>query len=272
MRPHLSDRLGFPIERPRIASVRRAMVADRRLSCCSELGTARRRPRPIEGLPYRQRGANATAETSGSPGHLAAKGGAKTGSWRGSFRRKSGALSLLARRTRKRRTPALDDAGDRPVAAAARAGGAFAVVDGEGMLEIAELAVGLTVVAQRRAAGFDGFLQHVADRRGQRARCGGRPALGVGEQRSGSGRADARAVQRLADIDVAQSGDALLVEQRGFDWRARAGEQRGELGGVEFRRQRFDAHLGERRPLVDPFALPPGPSSRSAAGVGGRAG
>src|SRR5664280_2747792 len=92
--------------------------------------------------------------------------------------------SLLARRTIERRPPALHDARNRAAAAAAWAGGAFAVVDGERMLEIAELAVGLAVVAQGRAARLDRFRQHLADRRRQPARGGCRPA-----RRCASGRA-----------------------------------------------------------------------------------
>src|SRR5271166_6972449 len=42
---------------------------------------------------------------------------------------------LLADRTKERRAPGLDVAGDRAVAPGSRAGRAFAVVDGEGMLE-----------------------------------------------------------------------------------------------------------------------------------------
>ena len=46
---------------------------------------------------------------------------------------------------------------------------ALAVVDLERVLEIAERAVGLAMVAQRRAAGLDRRLQHLADRLGERA-------------------------------------------------------------------------------------------------------
>ena len=51
-----------------------------------------------------------------------------------------------------------------PRAAARRARLALAVIDAEVVLEIAELAVGAAVVAQRRAAGLDGVLEHRLDR------------------------------------------------------------------------------------------------------------
>ena len=38
------------------------------------------------------------------------------------------------------------------------------------MLKISEFAIGLAVVAQGGAAGLDGFLEHVADRLGDRGR------------------------------------------------------------------------------------------------------
>ena len=45
------------------------------------------------------------------------------------------------------------------------------------------------------------------------------------------------------------SSSAVLIGARA------PANRRGEPGGVEFRRQRLDAEPGERRPLVDPFAL-----------------
>ena len=56
------------------------------------------------------------------------------------------ALSL---RTEKRRSAGLDDASHAEVAAAAGTGAAFAAVDSPVVLEIAELTVGLDVIAQR---------------------------------------------------------------------------------------------------------------------------
>src|SRR5690606_12716092 len=60
---------------------------------------------------------------------------------------------FLTGRAEERGAPALDDALDRAVASGRCAGMAFAVVDVEGVLEIAERSVGLAIVAQRRAAG-----------------------------------------------------------------------------------------------------------------------
>src|SRR3954463_15406857 len=71
--------------------------------------------------------------------------------------------SLLADRTEERRARALHDALDRAFAFRGRALLTGAVVDAEEMLEIAEIAVGLPMVAQRRAAGIDRVVQHGLD-------------------------------------------------------------------------------------------------------------
>ena len=55
----------------------------------------------------------------------------------------------LPLRAEERRSAGLHDASHTHAAAAAGAGAAFAAVDGPMMLEIAELAVGLDVIAQR---------------------------------------------------------------------------------------------------------------------------
>ncbi len=65
------------------------------------------------------------------------------------------------------RAAALHDALDVAAAAGRRAGLAFAVVDREGMLEIAQRAVGLHIVAQRRSAGGDRIGDDRTDRLGQ---------------------------------------------------------------------------------------------------------
>src|SRR6266700_5781479 len=101
-------------------------------------------------------------------------------------------------------------------AAAARclAGLALAVVDLERMLEIAELARRLTVVAQAGAAGPDGVIQHGVDCIDQSLRMIRRLTF-LGRQRRGDpARRQMRAVQRFADIDVAEPRDHTLVEQR----------------------------------------------------------
>ena len=115
---------------------------------------------------------------------------------------------FLARRAIEARAAALHDSHDRSAAARPRARGALAVVDREGVLEIAERAVGLAMIAQGRAARCDRLLQHLAN--GLDERLGGprRRALGVDERPRLAQRRKPRAMQRLADVDVAEPGDA----------------------------------------------------------------
>src|SRR5579871_2716990 len=105
----------------------------------------------------------------------------------------------------------LDEAPDaaRPgrVAVAAGAGLAFPVVNPPAMLEIAELAVGLDVVAQAGAAGGDRFVEDVGDGPRQALR-----PLALDRAGQALGR-DAGPEQRFRDIDVAQARDHPLVEQ-----------------------------------------------------------
>src|SRR5690606_25209891 len=63
--------------------------------------------------------------------------------------------------------PALDDALDRAVASGRCAGMAFAVVDVEGVLKIAERSVCLAIIAQRRTAGSDRICDNSTDGSGQ---------------------------------------------------------------------------------------------------------
>ena len=73
-----------------------------------------------------------------------------------------------------------------------------------------ELAVGAAVIAQRRAAGRDGVLEHGLDgidESSPRARLGA-PDLRRDRGRAPLGRKP-RAMERLADIDVAEPGHDL---------------------------------------------------------------
>src|SRR5712671_3854107 len=108
------------------------------------------------------------------PGRRAAAGRAP--GERGRGRASAWLLSSLALTagTVESRAAGLDDAADaagaRERAVAARAGLPGAVIDGEAVLEIAELARGLDVVAQGRPAGIDRLAQHATDRLGEALR------------------------------------------------------------------------------------------------------
>src|SRR5262245_51650300 len=71
---------------------------------------------------------------------------------------------LLTHWAEERGTSALHDAADRTGAARRHTLLTFAVVDAEVMLEVSELARGLAVVAQRRAALLDGIVEYRLDR------------------------------------------------------------------------------------------------------------
>src|SRR5665647_3482413 len=86
---------------------------------------------------------------------------------------------LLAAWAIERRAGILHDAFD--LALAGRAWRALAVIDQEIVLEVAERAVGPAVVAQRRAAGLDGVMQHRLDGIDQRDRARIRLAVAVGD-------------------------------------------------------------------------------------------
>ena len=79
-----------------------------------------------------------------------------------------GEASFLAHRAEERRARALHDALDGAAATGRDAFLAGAVVDAERVLEIAEVAVGLAVIAQRGAAGTNRVVQHRLDGIGER--------------------------------------------------------------------------------------------------------
>src|SRR5256885_6373807 len=147
---------------------------------------------------------------------------------------------VLALGTVESRAPALDDAPDR---SAACAGLAFAVVDRKTLREIAELAVRAGEVAQGRAAGGDGLGEHVVDRQDETLQ-----AL-EGDRAARPLRMESGAVQRLADVDIAEAGDDSPVEQQQLDRRAPAGEPFPELARIEV--ERFGSQRLEGRPLVE---------------------
>src|SRR5579883_868424 len=155
--------------------------------------------------------------------------------------------STLTPRTIEGGAARLYDSEDAAFAARLRAGGALLVVDLEAMLEIAQRAVRLAMVAQGRAAGGDGLFEHGANGARQRMRLGaGRAAL----QSDRAGRAfrgQPGPVQGFADIDVAEPGDEALVEQRRLERPFAAGEQAGKRGAVQIVAERLETEPFERR-------------------------
>src|SRR5262249_50311444 len=140
--------------------------------------------------------------------------------------------SLLAHRAEERRAPVLHHALHCPFAARGGAWFALAVIDAEMMLKISELAVRLAVVAQRRAAGLDRRVEHRLDGLDERVGALVRGAA----RRDGRGAALRRhvcAVQRLADIDVAEARDDGLVEECRLEARLAAGAALRQQRGVE---------------------------------------
>src|ERR1700730_7533105 len=76
-------------------------------------------------------------------------------------------ISFLTLRTPERRAPVLGESPHDSFTSGGLALFAFAVIDPERMLEIAEFAGGLAVIAQRRAASLDGLIEHRMDCRDQ---------------------------------------------------------------------------------------------------------
>src|SRR5690606_7997916 len=111
----------------------------------------------------------------------------------------------------------LDDAAYGSSAAFPRAGLARAAVNLEAVLEAPKPAVRALVIAQRGSAGLDRIFEHGLDRRHQGRGRLGRLAGSRGETAGKPHRRDAGPEQGLAGIDIAESGDQPLIEQRGLD-------------------------------------------------------
>ena len=93
------------------------------------------------------------------------------------------------------------------VAVAARAALPLMLIDPPAMLEIAELAIGLDIIAQGRAAGGDRLAQHLGDGAGQ-------PLGPLALHRAGQApRRDAGPEQRFRGVDIADAGHHPLIEQ-----------------------------------------------------------
>src|SRR3954451_22726534 len=140
------------------------------------------------------------------------------------------------------RTAALDDALHR---AAAPAWLTLAVVHREALREIAELAVGADGVLEARPARLDRFGEHLLDR--------GNEALQALERHRPAGALwmDPSAVQRLADVDVAEPGDDALVAKQQLDRSGPSLQPLLQVPGLQLERLR--AERLERRPVFQLF-------------------
>src|ERR1700722_14994138 len=120
----------------------------------------------------------------------------------------------LAFRAIKCRAPSLDHPGDDSATPLPLTWRPFAIVDLEDVLKITQFSIGLPMIAQGRAAGFDGLLEHGANRLGDSGCGAGRAAARVRQDARGPRRRQTGAEQSLAHIDVAKPRDPLLVEER----------------------------------------------------------
>ena len=91
--------------------------------------------------------------------------------------------SLLAFRTPEGGASILGKSPHKSLATCGLAFFAFAIVDLKRVLEITELAGGLAMIAQRRAAGRDGLVEHRVNSRDQTLRMIGRLTLFAGQRR-----------------------------------------------------------------------------------------
>src|SRR6185312_14150379 len=121
---------------------------------------------------------------------------------------------------------------------------ALAPVNLEALGEIAQLAVGPGIVAQRRTARLDRFAKDFAnssDKAFQRR---------LRHLARRLARIDSRAIKRLADVDIAEARHHALIEQQELDRLLAPGERGFQVARGELRPERFGAHRGKRRPLV----------------------
>ena len=119
---------------------------------------------------------------------------------------------------------------------ATNAGAAGAAVDRVPFLERAGIICTVAVVPDRRSPRLDRITQDSPNGRRETT-----VFFRVQLACLGS-RVDARLEERFVGVDVADTGEATLVQQRGFDGLARSAECIAELSGVD--RQRVDAESG----------------------------
>ena len=106
--------------------------------------------------------------------------------------------------------PPLDDASARR----RRTGLAFAVIDLERVLKIAQGAIDLLMISQRRTASGNRLSQHVPDFVAQADKFGAGPPCRRYERACDPIRRQAGPVKGFADIDVAKPGYFRLIQEK----------------------------------------------------------
>ena len=131
----------------------------------------------------------------------------------------------------------MDDAFDRRAAGVTGLG--FAIVDAEGLFEVAGFAAFVEEIAQGGAAHFDGGGEDFAD--------GGREAFEAREAdfASGEGGADAGHEEGFAGVDVADADDAVAVHDEGLDGGLAVAGEVVEVAGGEVGAEGFGAEVFE---------------------------
>jgi hypothetical protein len=132
----------------------------------------------------------------------------------GAYRRKPRAVrfkeldgrSFLARRTIKSAPVADGDSLDRARAETTLL--SIAVVDPQLMLKLTEVVLGVAIIRKRRAAPADRFVQDGGNHRGDFFYLGPREPAGAGC------RSDTDPAKDLIRVDIADSRDNLLIEQK----------------------------------------------------------
>jgi hypothetical protein len=131
----------------------------------------------------------------------------------------------------------LDDAFDRGAAGVAGLG--LAIVDAEGLFEVAGFATFVEEIAQGGAAHFDGGSEDFAD--------GGGEAFEAREAdfAGGEGGADAGHKEGFAGVDIADADDAVAVHDEGFDGGLAVAGEVVEVAGGEVGAEGFGAEVFE---------------------------
>jgi hypothetical protein len=132
---------------------------------------------------------------------------------------------------------------------------AVAVVDAEVVLHSAGATSGVPVVAERRSLAENPHLERLPDRLSKR------DELGVREGARRAERVQARAPERLVDVDVPEARGSALVEKCGLERSSTAGKRLGECPRRELALERLAAEPARAEVLVELAGLEERPRS-----------